>query len=73
MSRHSKNCTAGSVFTYAEQAKLKHYGSQQQRLGTESMRKFEFCYLCLHFAKEPMCCDQGHLFCKSCIITYLVA
>jgi nitric oxide synthase-interacting protein len=33
MSRHSKNNTAHSVFTYGEKKKLKDYGTLTERLG----------------------------------------
>ena len=40
----------------------KDYGTKKQRLGIDSMRKFESCFLCLQKAKDPMICDQGHIF-----------
>ena len=50
MSRHSKNCTAHSVFTYNEKKKLKEYGTITDRLGMDSFRPFNFCHLCLKAA-----------------------
>jgi len=38
MSRHSKNNTAHSVFTYNEKKMLKSYGTQVERLGTDSFK-----------------------------------
>ena len=72
MSRHSKNCTASSVFTYAEKKKLTEYGTIKARIGTDSQRRFEMCHLCLNMAENPTCCLKGHLFCKSCLVDYLV-
>jgi len=66
MSKHSKNRTAHSVFSYAERQQLK-YGTQKQRVGTDSIKSFEACCLCLHHAEDALCCPQGHLYCKECI------
>lgn len=30
------------------------------------MRRFDACALCLNRAREPLACDEGHLFCKEC-------
>jgi nitric oxide synthase-interacting protein len=90
MTKHSKNNTANSVFSYAEYKKL-DYGTRkvhtlptsrnqssaepslQQRLGNESMRRFDCCALCLQRAREPLACNEGHLFCKECVYTDLRA
>ncbi|CAG8434481.1 7367_t:CDS:2 [Scutellospora calospora] len=72
MPRHSKNNTALSFFTYAEGKALK-YGTKKQRLGRDSMREFDACFLCLRRARDPICCEQGHLYCKECILENLLA
>ncbi|KAL0951228.1 hypothetical protein HGRIS_007949 [Hohenbuehelia grisea] len=71
MTKHSKNNTASSIFSYAEYKKL-DYGTKRQRLGNESMRRFDACALCLNRAREPVACDHGHLFCKECVYTDLL-
>ncbi|KDQ56682.1 hypothetical protein JAAARDRAFT_689563 [Jaapia argillacea MUCL 33604] len=71
MTKHSKNNTASSVFSYAEYKKL-DYGTKRQRLGNESMRRFDACALCLQRAREPLACQEGHLFCKECVYTDLL-
>ncbi|KAF8902559.1 hypothetical protein CPB84DRAFT_1707514 [Gymnopilus junonius] len=71
MTKHSKNNTASSIFTYAEYKKL-DYGTKRQRLGNESMRRFDACALCLDRAREPLACQEGHLFCKECVYTDLL-
>ncbi|KAI6145175.1 hypothetical protein BKA82DRAFT_4170659 [Pisolithus tinctorius] len=71
MTKHSKNNTASSVFSYAEKQKTE-YGTKRQRLGNESMRNFDACALCLQRARDPVACDQGHLFCKECVYTDLL-
>ena len=73
MSKHSKNNTSSSVFTYQERQKLKSvYGTQHNRVGQDSIKPFEMCNICNNRYIEPTCCDQGHMFCRPCIIEYLV-
>ncbi|OZJ03303.1 hypothetical protein BZG36_02286 [Bifiguratus adelaidae] len=57
---------AGSVFTYHEVHAL-DYGTKKQRLGGESFRNFDACFLCLAKARDPVTCSQGHLACKECM------
>ncbi|KAI0357710.1 hypothetical protein OH77DRAFT_1421801 [Trametes cingulata] len=71
MTKHSKNNTASSIFSYAEYKKL-DYGTKRQRLGHESMRRFDACALCLQRARDPVACQKGHLFCRECALTDLV-
>lgn len=68
MSRHSKNNTANSVFTYHERQKLKEYGTVSARLGQDSMKAFDKCTLCLQKVQEPYACAEGHIFCKECLL-----
>ncbi|KAL2918233.1 hypothetical protein HK105_202160 [Polyrhizophydium stewartii] len=72
MPRHSKNNTALPFFTSAERSKL-DYGTQRQRLGRDSMRDFDACMLCLRAAVHPVCCTQGHLYCKECILNSILS
>ncbi|KAJ7269776.1 hypothetical protein C8J57DRAFT_1607591 [Mycena rebaudengoi] len=73
MTKHSKNNTASSIFSYAEYRKAAaDYGTKRQRLGNESMRRFDACSLCLQTAREPVCCKDGHLFCKECAVSDLL-
>ncbi|EJD41566.1 hypothetical protein AURDEDRAFT_90272 [Auricularia subglabra TFB-10046 SS5] len=71
MTKHSKNNTASSVFSYSEYKRL-DYGTKRQRLGNESMRRFDACSLCLQRAREPVACPGGHLFCKECVYADLL-
>lgn len=74
MSRHSRNNTANSVFTYAEKKMLdKDYGVKKARIGQDSQRSFEQCHLCLNPFEEPMSCLAGHIFCKDCIMNNMLA
>ncbi|KAF9163152.1 hypothetical protein BGX21_001519 [Mortierella sp. AD011] len=72
MSRHSKNNTARGHFTYAEKQMLE-YGTKKQRLGRDSMRDFDACFLCLQTARDPVCCPEGHLSCKECMYENILA
>ena len=45
MTRHSRNCTAGTVYTYHERQKDQHqsgYGSKQVRIGKDSVKVSTF-------------------------------
>src|SRR6266404_6693267 len=35
------------------------------------MRRFDACALCLQRARDPVVCQEGHLFCKECAYTDL--
>ncbi|KAG0358638.1 hypothetical protein BC939DRAFT_442097 [Gamsiella multidivaricata] len=72
MSRHSKNNTARGHFTYAEKQML-DYGTKKQRLGRDSMRDYDACYLCLQTARDPVCCSEGHISCRECVIENIIA
>ncbi|KAF9966241.1 hypothetical protein BGZ70_002898 [Mortierella alpina] len=72
MSRHSKNNTARGHFTYAEMQML-DYGTKKQRLGRDSMRDYDACFLCLQTARDPVCCPEGHISCKECIYENILA
>lgn len=71
MSRHSKNNTASAVFTNYERSLLK-YGTQSERIGSDSLKKFDYCSLCLHLAIDPLTCPRGNIYCKGCIYEYLL-
>ncbi|KAG8832410.1 hypothetical protein FRC17_001391 [Serendipita sp. 399] len=76
MTRHSKNNTASSVFSYAEHQKLKQaalYGTQRVLLGSNSHRAYNACSLCLSKAINPVACSKGHLYCKECVVKDLLA
>lgn len=68
MTRHSKNNTANPIFTYHERRMVKDFNTLNQRLGSDSMRKCEQCWLCLSTAIKPVCNSFGYVFCKECIL-----
>ncbi|KAK1442726.1 nitric oxide synthase-interacting like protein [Babesia gibsoni] len=71
MTRHSKNNTANPIFTYHERRKVKDFNTLKQRLGRDSMRKCEQCWLCLSTAIKPVCTPLGYVYCKECILNNL--
>ncbi|KAL1567332.1 E3 ubiquitin-protein ligase csu1 [Salvia divinorum] len=70
--RHSKNNNDLAFFTYDEKRKL-GYGTQNERLGRDSIKPFDACSLCLKTFIEPLSCNKGHIFCKKCILECLLA
>ncbi|XP_076928954.1 E3 ubiquitin-protein ligase CSU1-like [Bidens hawaiensis] len=70
--RHSKNNNDLAYFTYDEKKKL-GYGTQNERLGKDSIKPFDACSLCLKPFIDPMCCQKGHVFCKECILECLLS
>jgi len=71
MSRHAKNNTASSYFTYHERKKL-DYGTKQQRLGKDSLQRFDCCCLTLQPAVFPVVTPEGYLFSKEAIYENLL-
>ncbi|KAF7727150.1 hypothetical protein EC973_008011 [Apophysomyces ossiformis] len=71
MPRHSKNNTASSVFTYHE-AKSLDYGTKRQRIGRDSFREYNACFLCLQTARDPVACSHGHLACRECMYEFIL-
>ncbi|KAJ9110718.1 hypothetical protein QFC22_006696 [Naganishia vaughanmartiniae] len=69
---HAKNNTSGSVFTYYERNRTE-YGSKTQRIGADSMKKIDACYLCLNAVRNPVACSKGHVYCKECILSSLIS
>eukprot|EP00918_Siedleckia_nematoides_P012003 GHVU01026363.1.p1 GENE.GHVU01026363.1~~GHVU01026363.1.p1 ORF type:complete len:281 (-),score=54.84 GHVU01026363.1:639-1481(-) len=72
MTKHSKNNTANAVFTYHEKKLMTDVGTQRQRLGSDNMRKFDHCWLCLRSAVKPVCTVDGFIYCRDCIVLNLV-
>ncbi|KMZ80192.1 hypothetical protein PVIIG_01972 [Plasmodium vivax India VII] len=72
MTRHSKNNTANPIFTYHERKKVSDVGTLKERLGKDSMRRFEQCWICLRNAETPVSTPYGHIFCKICIVNHFL-
>jgi len=57
MTRHARNSTAGSVYTYHEKkrdAAVSGYGSHSQRLSKDSIKEFDCCSLTLQPCRNPV-------------------
>ena len=72
MSKHSKNQNAQPYLSNQEQTKLQ-YGTLKQRLGKDSLRRFDSCFLCLQTLISPLSCPKGHLACKECYYENIIA
>ncbi|KAG7387762.1 hypothetical protein PHYBOEH_008145 [Phytophthora boehmeriae] len=74
MSRHSKNATATTHFTYHEREAAGH-GTLKRRFGRDSQLAFGVCCLCLAstHARSPLVSPGGFVYCKECIYANLLA
>nr|CAG4651090.1 EOG090X08E0 [Simocephalus serrulatus] len=76
MTRHARNSTAGSVYTYHEKkrdAKASGYGSHSERLSKDSIKEFDCCSLTLQPCRNPVVSSDGYLFDKEAILEYYLA
>ena len=75
MTRHAKNCTAGTVYTYHERKKdtqKSGYGSKAVRLGKDSVKNFDCCCLTLQPCREPVVTPDGFLYDREAILECLL-
>lgn len=75
MTRHARNSTAGTVYTYHERKKdtqTSGYGTQKLRLGKDSVKEFDCCCLTLQPCKDPVITPQGYLYDKEAILEYIL-
>lgn len=72
---HSTRNTSLAFFTAHERNELKgHWGPKATRLTRDSFLPFGSCQLCLLPAREPVSCpSHGHLFCRECAVSNLLA
>ncbi|GAB7333478.1 hypothetical protein MBLNU13_g05071t1 [Cladosporium sp. NU13] len=72
---HSKRNTSLAFFTAHERNELKSsWGSRSTRLTRDSFLPFGSCQLCLLPSRDPVSCpSHGHLFCRECAISNLLA
>ena len=70
-----KRNTSLAFFTSHERNELKgSWGSQSTRLTGDSFLPFGSCQLCLLSARDPVSCpSHGHLFCRECAVSNLLA
>jgi len=75
MTRHARNSTAGSVYTYHEKkkdSKNSGFGTEHQRLAKESLKSFDCCNLTLQPCELPVITKDGYLFDKEAILQYII-
>lgn len=75
MTRHARNCTAGAVYTYHEKKKdaaASGYGTQNERVGKDSVKSFDCCSLTLQPCRYPVVTKEGYLFDKEAILQYII-
>lgn len=75
MTRHARNCTAGAVYTYHEKKKdaaASGYGTQNERVGKDSVKSFDCCSLTLQPCRNPVITKDGFLFDKEAILEYII-
>ncbi|CRK90190.1 CLUMA_CG003904, isoform A [Clunio marinus] len=75
MTRHARNSTAGSVYTYHEKKKdaaTSGFGTERQRLAKHSVKNFDCCNLTLQPARIPVMTKNGYLFDKEAILEYII-
>jgi nitric oxide synthase-interacting protein len=70
-SRHSKNASDQHHFTYHEREQA-GYGTQKTRFGADSQLPFGHCALCIKPCDDPMATPSGRLYCRECIVSYLL-
>merc|ERR1712086_400974 len=75
MTRHSRNCTAGAFYSYAERkrdSEQSGFGSANKRLNKDSVGDFDCCNLSLQICKDPVCTPEGIIYDREAIITYMI-
>lgn len=67
----AKNNTTQANLTHYERSLLRKE-SQARRVGGESFKPLDSCYLCLSKLNDPVSCQQGHMYCRECVISNLI-
>lgn len=71
MTRHSRNACAGSVFTYAERRRMDGHDTADIPAGW--IAQVDTCFMCMKRAEQPCVCSQGHVGCRECFLSTLLA
>jgi len=75
MTRHGRNSTNSAVYTYHERKKdasASGYGSENCRLGKDSLKGYDCCSLTLQPCRTPMVSPEGWLFDKEALLKYII-
>jgi len=75
MTRHGKNATNGSVYTYHEKKKdqaASGYGSDKTRLGKDSVKGFDCCSITFQPTMHALISPQGYVFDKEALLKFII-
>ena len=75
MTRHGRNATNASVYSYHERKKdaaQSGYGSDKARFGKDSVKGFDCCSLTLQPCATPVVTKEGWLYDKEVILKYML-
>ncbi|XP_027199872.2 nitric oxide synthase-interacting protein [Dermatophagoides pteronyssinus] len=75
MTRHAKNNTASSVYSYHERQRDNQssgYGTKHKRLNKDSVKDFNACNLSLQPCRNPVITPDGYLYDKEAILEYII-
>ncbi|KRY55248.1 U5 small nuclear ribonucleoprotein 40 kDa protein [Trichinella britovi] len=75
MTRHQKNATASTVYSYHERKKdqkASGYGTLEERLEKAALKDFDCCSLTLQRCKDPVVNQDGYLFEYEAILKYIL-
>ncbi|KFD57286.1 hypothetical protein M514_01797 [Trichuris suis] len=75
MTRHQKNATASTVYTYYERKKdqkASGYGTLEERLSKNAFKDFDCCSLTLQRCRDPVVTPEGYLFDYEAILKYIL-
>nr|ODO01015.1 nitric oxide synthase-interacting protein [Cryptococcus depauperatus CBS 7855] len=72
LSADAKNNTTQSTLTHYERSLLRKDGAAR-RLGGDSFKPLDACYLCLSPSSDPVACSQGHIYCRECCLSNLIS
>ena len=48
-------------------------GTEKIAISEENLNPWFYCKICLHTARDPYCCRNGCVYCKECIIGYILS
>ncbi|KGB74797.1 nitric oxide synthase-interacting protein [Cryptococcus deuterogattii 99/473] len=69
---HAKNNTTQSTLTHYERSLLRKDGAAR-RIGGDSFKPLDACYLCLSQVTDPVACSKGHIYCRECCLSNLIS
>ncbi|EAY06635.1 hypothetical protein TVAG_322550 [Trichomonas vaginalis G3] len=62
------------TYDISNEMRKKYRGGTVSMTVTEAdLNPWYFCRICQHCAREPTCCPSGDVFCKECILDYILS